>query len=426
MGMPNTDPDVTPLTTNDDTLRAVVVVAAPRSLTRVLDPMVKAASRTSASDPSLDGSLLFTGPQRLHAPASPRLTIGRSDAHRMLTAWARCLADVSTPATTYTALGVIVVDTDGASVTSRLKALRTSKDLRALPVVVRGVSLSPMTSATPEVTDIDESSGPVRLDTVIADVGKQILAEAQATPEFMMPSELVGDVLGVTMARLSAPVIFDPPTHAEPDNTDQRSTMPERPEVSEPETAPDDLPLRLTYIVTALGAEARPRWTRARITDLVLQLDGALVPQDDPITSRTSFVVAGRPDIARKAVSTGKLERGDICRPSADDLDMTKTMDQVSHLLADDIAACNRRGHKLARPLVIFIMPSATIAGIYCHEYYKKIKKAADIGWLVTNPDAGAPSTAIDASRVVVDKPDAASELLCAMGLSPILAPDVS
>lgn len=333
---------------------------------------------------------------------------------------------------------MVVVDHDVESLEVRLRELTAAPDLGRVPIPIHGISLSPTNQETGEdVITTDLAKGSLRLDRLLINRGEAILGGAALSPDTVLPVPLLANIIpsvkvvsehnrSITVvpmaedgesARHSARVAA---YHALSDERPQASSVvPRARPVSDKYTVPENLPLRLTYIVVALGEESRPRHIRKRITELVVALDHALIPQQNTFASRTILVPAGQGAIRGGDPLmrvTGEIHKGDIRPPSTDYLDVTQTMEELAKLIRENVASYDRRGQSLERPLVLFVMPTAALPGARCQSSYGRITEIAEVAWLVTDPAAGSASIEVDPTLVFADKEDVVSELLDAVG----------
>jgi hypothetical protein len=415
----------------DDMLIGVMIVACPEELEQTVTPLIRSAVYEISTDAFWGDALTVFGPVRLSKLTRWRVLAGTSDSRRVKTALQTHMAEVRLEQLTQVAIGIVVVDQDVPTIEKRMKHLHDSPEFTTLPIHLRGISLRPSQNSLPSnVTAIDRSLGVVRLDNLLIQACRAIMEEAQVAGESTLHSALLTKAIGagqvssfnsaaqVAAARLvdedqaaahaalleaAHRVIADPPPA-------QAMTPLGR---DDPYVVTEGLPLRLTYLVVANGAESRPKAIRQRLADLIVGLDQGLIPEPGTIASRTWLVAAGQSATNDPIMrTTGTMRKDDLWRPVSDFLDMTMTMEEIARLVAENKASYERRNQPLVQPLVLFIMPTATLPGARCRSYYRKIRDLADIGWLITDKDAPSPSVEIDTTRLVIDKDDVINELL--------------
>lgn len=424
----------------EEMLIGVVLVACPEELESAIGPLMKSVTYQISTNPLLADMLTIAGPERLSRSGRWKLIAGAPDSKRVRSALRKVLSQMQIEQSSLVAIGVIVIDQNIAAVAERITHIGEGPELIGLPLQLHGVSLTPARdNVPPEITAVDPSYGPVRIDNLIIQTAKKMLERAESGDGMVLPAPVLAAmtntsvepdstdrVVAVPLPDEQVPVTPRTPgtvANGASHGTPRQSSTKAGP-VQDRYVVREGLPLRLTYMVVALGAESRPKEVRKRITGLIVELDHALVPDLDVFASKTILVPAGQGQMRDR--EPRMLKTGDVTedlltqwkawKPTTDFLDMTQTMEQVASLLTENQASCMRRSQPLMRPLIIFIMPTASMSGARCLSYYRTLKDRADIGWLITNRNASSPNPEIDTDRLVVDKEDVINELMFAVG----------
>lgn len=426
----------------DGPLLAVILAVCPDEYAKAFRPLVDAAIFQISVDPLLGDALHLAGPLALPKPNRWRLFGQSSDSAHVRDGLRDRLNSIVLDRDARVALGVIFIEPDVDAVDRAISECQSAQELVGLPVQFRGISLTPILDAEREdMVGINASLGPVRFDHLLLDMCRSILATAQTSSSMTMTSGILTRAIGagsvasspeeeVTAARLADDEVAE--THSAlvaTTHAPSRALMPESgtipehhprhlPHANDKYAVAEGLPVRLTYLVLAMSSESRPSRVRSRVVALARALDRELVPLPGTIASRTVLVAAGQGETRSPVMRvTGNLVESDFWKPAADFLDMTRTMEELVRLVTENIASFERRSQPLVRPLVIFVMPTAAMAGARCLSHYRKLKDLGDIGWIITEKDTTSPSSEVDLHGLVVDKEDVVNELLHAMAI---------
>ncbi|MDY0910897.1 hypothetical protein [Microbacterium sp. CFBP9034] len=443
------DPEAGSLTAAPDPAQTqtVFLVVTTAELKDSVAGIVESARYRLTTRPSLEG-ITVVGPVR------PSRTVGqwlRGSEDAGESVW-RALRDSIPKVTSRQGanllLGVVVVDRQPDAVADRIAALRASPRLQALPLQIHGLSIdgqaadgSGRAAASRGVEEDEHAVGAAvrdRIDIALLRIMEGALSRAEADPDLLIPEPLLARLFaGRTMQRdLAAGVrgvtlsdTDESSAHARLIASGTRQDA-EEPQLSTP--APPDVtgishrPLRRLYIVAAAGVESRPRKVRRRLGELIENLDLSLTPSDSETTGYTWLVAAGNPQFSQPTVRpSGTLTAADLPRGSATHVDMRATMRGVAALVSGHDASFRRRGHALTPALVVFVLPSATLAGPTTLAAYRSIKELATVGWIITGSGSRSPSRDVDGATLVHDTDDAANELAAALRIAELEASDV-
>lgn len=419
----------------DERIVGVVVVACSEGVRSKISRAFLNAYYSLSVDPVLSEALVLVGPQGLKTSLRHRGTsaFGSTDAERIRKSFESGLLKSDLDQFTRVVLGVIVVD-HGQNLETIMMGLRSAPQLTGIRMQVRGISLAPISGEPIKgVTTLGPDQGPDQgLDPLILRVCEEIIESSQSSTRMSVPALELGKVfssvkIGSRIADEVEPARMmdqeESAAHARQVaiassvGTQEHRPALLQPSPQDPYMAPGGLPLRLTYLVIANGAESKPKKIHNRIVELVVDLDRGLTPHHNMFAGKTRLVAAGQGDSRRPIMrDTGSIDRASIWKPSSDFLDMTKVMRELLQLVTEDIESCQRRGQKLRKPLVLFVLPDATMSGERCLNLYRSLKERVDIGWLITDKDAPGPNAEVDGQRVVTDKFDVVNELLYKVG----------
>jgi hypothetical protein len=414
----------------DERIVGVVVVACSEGVRSKVSRAFLNADYSLSVDPVLSEALVLVGPQGLRTSLRHRgSAFGSNDAERIRKSFESGLLKSDLDQFTRVVLGVIVVDY-GQNLETIMMGLRSAPQLTGIRMQVRGISLTPISGEPIKgVTTLGPDQG---LDALILRICEEVIESSQSSTRMSVPAPELGRVfssvkIGSRIADEVEPArMIDQEESAAHANqvaiASSASVQEQRPALLQPSPqdpymAPGGIPLRLTYLVIANGAESKPKNVHNRIVELVVDLDRGLTPHHNMFASKTRLVAAGQGDSRRPIMrDTGSIDRASIWKPSSDFLDMTKVMRELLQLVTEDIESCQRRGQKLRKPLVLFVLPDATMSGERCLNLYRSLKERVDIGWLITDKDAPGPNAEVDGQRVVTDKFDVVNELLYKVG----------
>lgn len=414
----------------DERIVGVVAVACSEGVRSKISRAFLNADYSLSVDPVLSEALVLVGPQGLRTSLRHRgSAFGSNDAERIRKSFESGLLKSDLDQFTRVVLGVIVVDY-GQNLETIMMGLRSAPQLTGIRMQVRGISLTPISGEPIKgVTTLGPDQG---LDALILRICEEVIESSQSSTRMSVPAPELGRVfssvkIGSRIADEVEPArMIDQEESAAHANqvaiASSASVQEQRPALLQPSPqdpymAPGGIPLRLTYLVIANGAESKPKNVHNRIVELVVDLDRGLTPHHNMFASKTRLVAAGQGDSRRPIMrDTGSIDRASIWKPSSDFLDMTKVMRELLQLVTEDIESCQRRGQKLSKPLVLFVLPDATMSGERCLNLYRSLKERVDIGWLITDKDAPGPNAEVDGQRVVTDKFDVVNELLYKVG----------
>jgi hypothetical protein len=414
----------------DERIVGVVVVACSEGVRSKVSRAFLNADYSLSVDPVLSEALVLVGPQGLRTSLRHRgSAFGSNDAERIRKSFESGLLKSDLDQFTRVVLGVIVVDY-GQNLETIMMGLRSAPQLTGIRMQVRGIRLTPISGEPIKgVTTLGPDQG---LDALILRICEEVIESSQSSTRMSVPAPELGRVfssvkIGSRIADEVEPArMIDQEESAAHANqvaiASSASVQEQRPALLQPSPqdpymAPGGIPLRLTYLVIANGAESKPKNVHNRIVELVVDLDRGLTPHHNMFASKTRLVAAGQGDSRRPIMrDTGSIDRASIWKPSSDFLDMTKVMRELLQLVTEDIESCQRRGQKLRKPLVLFVLPDATMSGERCLNLYRSLKERVDIGWLITDKDAPGPNAEVDGQRVVTDKFDVVNELLYKVG----------
>lgn len=414
----------------DERIVGVVAVACSEGVRSKISRAFLNADYSLSVDPVLSEALVLVGPQGLRTSLRHRgSAFGSNDAERIRKSFESGLLKSDLDQFTRVVLGVIVVDY-GQNLETIMMGLRSAPQLTGIRMQVRGISLTPISGEPIKgVTTLGPDQG---LDALILRICEEVIESSQSSTRMSVPAPELGRVfssvkIGSRIADEVEPArMIDQEESAAHANqvaiASSASVQEQRPALLQPSPqdpymAPGGIPLRLTYLVIANGAESKPKNVHNRIVELVVDLDRGLTPHHNMFASKTRLVAAGQGDSRRPIMrDTGNIDRASIWKPSSDFLDMTKVMRELLQLVTEDIESCQRRGQKLSKPLVLFVLPDATMSGERCLNLYRSLKERVDIGWLITDKDAPGPNAEVDGQRVVTDKFDVVNELLYKVG----------
>lgn len=414
----------------DERIVGVVVVACSEGVRSKVSRAFLNADYSLSVDPVLSEALVLVGPQGLRTSLRHRgSAFGSNDAERIRKSFESGLLKSDLDQFTRVVLGVIVVDY-GQNLETIMMGLRSAPQLTGIRMQVRGISLTPISGEPIKgVTTLGPDQG---LDALILRICEEVIESSQSSTRMSVPAPELGRVfssvkIGSRIADEVEPArMIDQEESAAHANqvaiASSASVQEQRPALLQPSPqdpymAPGGIPLRLTYLVIANGAESKPKNVHNRIVELVVDLDRGLTPHHNMFASKTRLVAAGQGDSRRPIMrDTGSIDRASIWKPSSDFLDMTRVMRELLQLVTEDIESCQRRGQKLRKPLVLFVLPDATMSGERCLNLYRSLKERVDIGWLITDKDAPGPNAEVDGQRVVTDKFDVVNELLYKVG----------
>ena len=415
----------------DERIVGVVVVACSEGVRSKISRAFLNAGYSLSVDPVLSEALVLVGPQGLRTSLRHRGTsaFGSTDAERIRKSFESGLSQSDLDQFTRVVLGVIVVD-HAQNLETIMMGLRGAPQLTGIRMQVRGISLTPISGEPIKgVTTLGPDQG---LDPLILRVCEEIIESSQSSTRMSVPALELGKVfssvkIGSRIADEVEPArMMDQEESAAHANQvaiassvsaqEQRPAL-LQPSPQDPYMAPGGLPLRLTYLVIANGVESKPKKIHNGIVELVVDLDRGLTPHHNTFASKTRLVAAGQGESRRPIMrDTGSIDKASIWKPSSDFLDMTRVMRELLQLVTEDIESCQRRGQKLSKPLVLFVLPDAAMSGERCLNLYRSLKERADIGWLITDKDAPGPNAEVDGQRVVTDKFDVVNELLYKVG----------
>ena len=414
----------------DERIVGVVVVACSEGVRSKVSRAFLNADYSLSVDPVLSEALVLVGPQGLRTSLRHRgSAFGSNDAERIRKSFESGLLKSDLDQFTRVVLGVIVVDY-GQNLETIMMGLRSAPQLTGIRMQVRGISLTPISGEPIKgVTTLGPDQG---LDALILRICEEVIESSQSSTRMSVPAPELGRVfssvkIGSRIADEVEPARMmdqeESAAHARQVAIASSASVQEQrpallqPSPQDPYMAPGGIPLRLTYLVIANGAESKPKNVHNRIVELVVDLDRGLTPHHNMFASKTRLVAAGQGDSRRPIMrDTGSIDRASIWKPSSDFLDMTKVMRELLQLVTEDIESCQRRGQKLRKPLVLFVLPDATMSGERCLNLYRSLKERVDIGWLITDKDAPGPNAEVDGQRVVTDKFDVVNELLYKVG----------
>jgi hypothetical protein len=429
--------------------QAIFLVLTTAELKDSVAGIVESARYRVTTHPSLEG-IRIVGPMR------PSRTVGQwvrrsGDAGESVwRALRNSIPEVTSGPGANLLLGVAVIDRQPAAVAGRIAALRASPRLQALPLQIHGISMEGQAAdgsggAATSVGVIgnggaDRAAVRDRLDVALLRIIEGALSSAEADPDLLVAEQLLARLFaGRTVQRepaggVRAVTLSDADESASHASLLSSRTRPHReePQPSDPVSPPSDVtpngnrPLRRLYIVAGAGVESRPRKVRRRLGELVGNLDLSLAPSDGGTTGYTWLVSAGNPRFSLPTVRpSGTLTAADLPRGSATHIDMRATMSGVAALVSGHEASFRRRGQALAPAVVVFVLPSATLAGPTTLAAYRAIKNLATVGWLITDSGSRSPSRDVDTATLVHDNDDAANELADALRIAELEASDV-
>lgn len=391
--------------------------------------MIAARAKVDA-DPTLFESLDLVGPVVLGKLTKWRFGRGPSDGEQIDEGLRAGLAQADYPSGTRFGLGFVLIGEESTDdLQARLDTIKTSVELAALHPMGRGVSFSNDPLPTADVAPVEMLAGVARLDSSIVSAASLIMNQLVTEEPLLIPSDTMSQfVAGLKLVEpdesagpLAPPqannsVVDDRGSATGAHSSEWSSTDAQVAVGALPPLAPPPPPLRLTYFVIDAGQDSRPRKARARLMELVAKLDKGLMPRDSTIVSETCLIDAVAPGRIREPKPTGTIRPDDIWRPSNGLLDLAESLTQLHDLMIRHRESRARRRIELARPLVLFVLPTAAMYGARTLIQYRRIKDLADVGWLVTREDGPAPSAEIDPDKLVYDHSDVVNELLYKIG----------
>lgn len=433
------DPDAGAPTVSPDPAKTQVVflVLTTAELKDPVAAIVESARYRVTTHPSLE-AIRIVGPMR------PSRTLGqwvRGSEDVGESVW-RALRDTIPAATSGPGanllLGVAVIDRQPAAVADRIATLRASPRLQALPLQIHGLAID-----GPTADESGDAGGAVardRLDVALLRIIESARSDAEADPDLLVPEPLLARLFAGRTVRREPTAGVRAVTLSDADESAGHARLlasrirldPEEPQPSNPAPPPSEVtpggnrPLRRLYIVAGAGVESRPRKVRRRLGELIGDLDLSLAPSDGETTGYTWLVAAGHPRFSLPTVRpSGTLTAADLPRGSATHVDMRATMRGVATLVSGHEASFRRRGQALAPAVVVFVLPSASLAGPTTLAAYRAIKEIASVGWIITGSGSRSPSRDVDDATLVHDKDDAANELAAALHIAELEASDV-
>ena len=276
-----------------------------------------------------------------------------------------------------------------------------------------------------------------RLDVDLLRAIESALSDAEADLGLLVPQQLLAGLFDGRTVRAQPSARARAVTLSDADETASHRSLlasrtrpqPAEPQPNEPASSSlgvvpvGDRPLRRVYIVAGAGIESRPRKVRRRLGELIADLDLSLAPSDGETIGYTWLVAADNPRFAFPTVRpSGTLTAADLPRGSATHIDMRATTRGVAALVRGHEASFRRREQALAPAVVVFVFPTATLAGPTTLAAYRAIKDLATVGWIITGSGAGSPSRDVDTATLVYDNDDAANEFAAAVRIAEIEA----
>jgi len=431
-----------PAATEPVETQAVFLVLTTSGLKDSVAGVIESARYRASIQPSLDG-VRIVGPVRPARSVGQWLSGSDDTGEAVWRALRSSIPKLRTAPGANLLLGVVVVDRLPSAVADQIAALRGSPRLQALPLRIHGLSIG----AKP-ADENGESKGAVadsatardRLDGALLRIIQDALSDAEADPELLIPEQLLGRLFDGRTVQREAAAGVRAVTLSDDDESAGHARLlasrfparPDEPQRNEPArpradaTPESKRPLRRVYIVVGSGIESRPRGLRRRLRQLIADLDLSLAPSDGETDGYTWLVAAGHPTFASPTVRpSGTLTGADLPRGSATRLDMRETMRGVAEMVRGHEASFLRRGQALTPPAVVFVLPSATLAGPTTQAAYRAITDHALVGWIVTGSDSRSPSRDVDRATLVYDKADAANALAAALRAAELEASNV-
>ncbi|HRY10359.1 MAG TPA: hypothetical protein P5544_10315 [Candidatus Nanopelagicales bacterium] len=386
--------------------------------------IISARARVEA-DPTLFDSLALVGTVELSKSGKRLFGLGRTDGQAIDEGFRGAVAAQELEPDARIGFGVVLIGQDAISdLQSRLAAILADPQLTALHPLGRGISYAAPAEPTSDVASVEMLGSTPRLDSSIVSASELIRASYLADESMLIAGPVLSQLVpGVRyLAARESPVSVDSAPVA--DGTiavtlAQASAppTPDAPAVGALTPPPAPLPpLRQTYFVIDTSRAAKQRAKRTRLTQLVREMDQGLVPSTPSTRSDSIVVASSEPVRASVPKVTGTLLDSDVWGPSDSTLDLSVTMPRLREIMVRHRESKTRRNELLAKPLVLFILPTAALFGATTIGPYREIKTLADIGWVVTDPEGPPPSIEIDPDRLVFDHPDAVNEILYRLG----------